>query len=193
MLELAALGLLQNEPLHGYRLKQELEKFMGGCISVNFGTIYPLLKRLEKQGFVSVCEEIGESGSSRKIYSITETGRSQWQQRMMEHPQESWVNSRSRFLIKFFFFAHLESQERIKLLQHRLMLSQLRLDHKESVCPDCVGAYQTEVFEYITSISRREINWLQAQLIKEEHMLESVNCVAVDAASSASALPPISG
>lgn len=40
MLELAALGLLLKKPLHGYRLKKQLEKFMSGCISVNYGAIY---------------------------------------------------------------------------------------------------------------------------------------------------------
>ncbi len=172
MIELAALGLLHQEPLHGYRLKQQLEKFMGGCISVNFGTIYPLLRRLEQRGLVEACSsDAGETPSSRKMYRITAAGRSAWRQRMMEHPHESWVNSRSRFFIKFFFFGQLEPEERIKLLRHRLMLSQLRLQEKECVYPDCVGAYQTEVFTYITTLLQGEIEWLQTQLEQEEARL----------------------
>ena len=68
MLELAALGLLLKKPLHGYLLKQQLERFMSGCISVNYGAIYPLLKRLEKQGYIKTFQELADSGSNRKVY-----------------------------------------------------------------------------------------------------------------------------
>lgn len=97
MLELATLGLLQQEPLHGYRLKQQLELFMSGCISVNYGSIYPLLKRLEERGAISVRGEAGEGGIGRKIYSITAQGRELWLQEMLEHPHESWVHARSLY------------------------------------------------------------------------------------------------
>lgn len=167
MLELAALGLLQQEPLHGYRLKQQLERFMGGCISVNYGTIYPLLKRLEERGLITVLvDNDGEAGSGRKIYSITELGCLQWKQHMLEHPHESWVNSRSRFLIKFFFFNYLDSIERIKLLKHRLMVCQLRLDSQD-VRPEASDLYQTSVLQHCTNIIHNEIEWLRQQLQQE--------------------------
>jgi DNA-binding PadR family transcriptional regulator len=54
MLELATLGFLQKQPLHGYRLKQQLELFMSGCISVNYGAIYPMLKRIEARGDIVI-------------------------------------------------------------------------------------------------------------------------------------------
>ncbi|NJP11620.1 MAG: PadR family transcriptional regulator [Leptolyngbyaceae cyanobacterium RU_5_1] len=57
MLEIATLGLLQKESLHGYRLKQQLELFIGSCVSVNYGTIYPLLRRLEERGAIAVLTE----------------------------------------------------------------------------------------------------------------------------------------
>ncbi len=167
MIEIATLGLLQKQPLHGYRLKQQLELFMGSCISVNYGTIYPLLKRLQTQGLISISSEAGETGSSRKIYQITAAGRQQWKQQMLEHPQESWVNGRSRFLIKFFFFGYLDSNERIKLLKHRLMLCQLRLENleMEKLAAD---HYQTSALAYCKTVVQAEIYWLTAQLAQEE-------------------------
>ncbi len=99
MLELSALGLLQREPLHGYRLKQRLELFLSSSMSVNYGAIYPLLKRLEERGYIQVLlEESGDAGASRRIYAITPSGCIRWREKMLEHPQESWVKSRSRFL-----------------------------------------------------------------------------------------------
>jgi DNA-binding PadR family transcriptional regulator len=75
MLELATLGLLQREALHGYRLKQQMELFMSGCISVNYGAIYPLLRRLEKRGLIQVLIEEEGGNISRKIYRITDQGK----------------------------------------------------------------------------------------------------------------------
>jgi DNA-binding PadR family transcriptional regulator len=159
MLELAALGLLLKEPLHGYRLKQQLELFMSGCISVNYGAIYPLLKRLEEREAIRVIED---TDSSRKSYSITDKGRELWKQKMMEHPHESWVHTRARFMIKFFFFRYLAPKERIKLLEHRLMVCRLRLENNSSeILPD--DPYQSIAWQRHWLMVKDEISWLKEQ------------------------------
>lgn len=174
MLELATLGLLQRQPLHGYKLKQQLELFMSSCISVNFGSIYPLLNRLEEAGLISTvvteeencCEQTSKPARTSKIYKITEAGCDRWLEKMLEHPQESWVNSRSRFIIKFFFFSHLEPSARIKLLEHRLMVCRLREEQLESQ-PKLTDAYQISVWNYGMQVLLGEIEWLTEQLAKE--------------------------
>jgi DNA-binding PadR family transcriptional regulator len=168
MLELATLGLLQREPLHGYRLKQQLELFMSSSISVNYGAIYPLLKRLEERGEITtLATDQTEAGPSRKTYSITVKGRQRWHHKMMEHPHESWVNSRSRFFIKFFFFGDLDSAERIKLIERRLRACQQRLESVELEKWSLSDAYQENVLQHCFSVLRAEIQWLQEQLAKE--------------------------
>ena len=179
MLELSAIGLLQRQPLHGYRLKQQLELFMSSCISVNYGAIYPLLKRLEERGqIVTITEEAGDAGCPRKIYGITASGRDRWRQKMLEHPQESWVNSRSRFQIKFFFFGDLEPLERVKLLEHRLRVCYLRQDYLEGQQAEhhyFVDFYQTASWERCTDTLQLEIQWLTEQLAQEQSAIESVH------------------
>lgn len=168
MLELATLGILQHEPLHGYRLKQQMEQFMSGCISVNYGAIYPLLKRLEERGDIAtLASEALEAGSSRKIYSITPSGAIAFRQKMLEHPHESWVNARSRFMIKFFFFSHLEPAERVKLLEHRLTICKLRLETVEVEPTACSDSYQAEAWQRFVGGLHSEIDWLTEQLAKE--------------------------
>ncbi|NJN56380.1 MAG: helix-turn-helix transcriptional regulator [Leptolyngbyaceae cyanobacterium SL_5_9] len=170
MLELATLGFLQKQPLHGYRLKQQLELFMSGCISVNYGAIYPLLKRLEARGdIVTLVEETGESGSGRKEYCITDAGRDRWRQKMLEYPHESWVNSRSRFIIKYFFFSHLHPTERVKLLEQRLLVCRSRLQDLER--EDIAGSgdrYEATAWRRHLSNLRFEIDWLVEQLEQEK-------------------------
>jgi DNA-binding PadR family transcriptional regulator len=169
MLELATLGLLQCEPLHGYRLKQQLELFMSSSISVNYGAIYPLLRRLEERGEIAtLATDQAETGLSRKTYCITDKGSQRWHQKMIEHPHESWVNSRSRFFIKFFFFGSLEPAERIKLLEHRLNVCQLRLESFEVEHQALTDPYQKSMGQQCLSGLQSDIQWIKEQLEKEQ-------------------------
>jgi len=162
MLELATLGLLQKESLHGYLLKKQMELFMSGCISVNYGAIYPLLRRLLKKGLIVEKED---SNNNRKIYSITPQGRQRWLEKMLEHPHESWVNARSRFMIKFCFFSYLESEKRIVLMEKRLKVCQLKLEDQDlNIIYD--DPYQFEALRKYKLEIIEEINWLTTQLKK---------------------------
>lgn len=158
MLRLAALGLLQAGPLNGYRLKQQLEIFMDCCISVNYGAVYPLLRRMEEQGEIALLAD-----EQSKLYSITPLGKERWCEEMLNHPQESWVNSRSRFLIKFFFFSHLQPEARQQLIEHRLMTCRLRLAKKQAE-PSSADPYQIVLKKRSLQIIQSEIEWLGEQL-----------------------------
>ena len=52
MLELAVLGLLAEQPLHGYELKKRLSETLGPLWGISFGSLYPALRRLERWGAI---------------------------------------------------------------------------------------------------------------------------------------------
>ena len=54
MLSLAILGLIMDEPLHGYEIRLRLQKLLGISGLISFGSLYPTLAKLNHQGFVSV-------------------------------------------------------------------------------------------------------------------------------------------
>src|SRR5205085_5079667 len=58
MLELAILGLLKEQELHGYELKKRLSAALGPLSSVSFGSLYPALARLEAAGAVKAVEAL---------------------------------------------------------------------------------------------------------------------------------------
>src|SRR6059058_5320168 len=58
MLELAILGLLKEQELHGYELKKRLSAAFGPLSSVSFGSLYPALNRLEAAGAVKAVEAL---------------------------------------------------------------------------------------------------------------------------------------
>jgi DNA-binding PadR family transcriptional regulator len=54
MLELAVLGLLEEQDLHGYELRKRLGDLLGLRLAISFGSLYPALGRLEKAGLVKI-------------------------------------------------------------------------------------------------------------------------------------------
>ncbi|MGH9181454.1 MAG: PadR family transcriptional regulator [Acidimicrobiales bacterium] len=65
MLELAILGLLKEQDLHGYELKKRLTDALGPFSSVSFGSLYPALARLEAAGAVRAVETSQRPGALR--------------------------------------------------------------------------------------------------------------------------------
>src|SRR4051794_23650637 len=59
MIELAILGLLTEQDLHGYELKKQLGELLGSWSTMSFGSLYPALARLEKTGLVKAVETAG--------------------------------------------------------------------------------------------------------------------------------------
>jgi DNA-binding PadR family transcriptional regulator len=66
----AILALLDDRPMHGYEMIQELEERTGGRWTPSAGSIYPTLQLLEDEGLVTAEEVEG-----RKVYSLTEAGK----------------------------------------------------------------------------------------------------------------------
>ena len=61
MLELAVLGLLSEQPLHGYELKKRLSETLGPLWGISFGSLYPALRRLERSGAIEAAEAPDEA------------------------------------------------------------------------------------------------------------------------------------
>ena len=63
-------------PLHGYGIARRIEQTSGDLLSLNYGTLYPALLRLEQEG--SIASEWGVSDNNRKakFYKLTRKGRS---------------------------------------------------------------------------------------------------------------------
>jgi DNA-binding PadR family transcriptional regulator len=71
VLELAILGLLQEQELHGYELKKRLSDTLGPFPSVSFGSLYPALARLEAAGAVRVVPVADRDRSESAMIPMT--------------------------------------------------------------------------------------------------------------------------
>lgn len=69
------LSILADDDAYGYLISQKLKE--GGLGRVKGGTLYPLLSRLEKAGFLVSSWQEGEGGPGRKVFTITAAGRTE--------------------------------------------------------------------------------------------------------------------
>ena len=88
---LEALG-----PLHGYRIARRIEQISGNQLTLNQGTLYPALLRLEQLAWISSRWGTSETGRRVKIYALTAAGR-----RQLHKEEAEWQRAASivdRFL-----------------------------------------------------------------------------------------------
>lgn len=84
-LDMCLLALLAREPTHGYEVVRRLTA--AGLDGVGYGTVYPLLTRMRRQGFVVDKVADSPTGPPRKVYEVTHEGR-----RKLTAWRRQWTN-----------------------------------------------------------------------------------------------------
>ena len=81
-------------PLHGYGIARRIEQTSGDLLSVNYGTLYPALLRLEQEGYIA--SEWGMSDNKRKAkyYKLTRAGRKQIEKEARDWEQATAILAR---------------------------------------------------------------------------------------------------
>jgi PadR family transcriptional regulator, regulatory protein PadR len=74
-LELIVLHLLSSGEAYGYEIVSKLTAQTNGALEVTDGTLYPVLYRLERGGYVAIRWETPDRGVPRKYYRLTDSGR----------------------------------------------------------------------------------------------------------------------
>ncbi len=157
MLELAILGLLHDEDLHGYELKKQLTELLGSWSSVSFGSLYPALRRLEKAGEVEATTPAagaspaapmsgalsGEvalfkarkkttvGGRKKKVYRITPSGRIRLRDLLTDPTGTKLKGDDDRvFALRVAFCRLLTPEQRLELFRRRRTELSARLDER---------------------------------------------------------------
>jgi PadR family transcriptional regulator, regulatory protein PadR len=77
-LDLMVLKTLESMgPLHGYRIARRIEQVSANTLSMNQGTLYPALLRLQQRAWIKGEWGVTETGRRAKFYSLTRAGRKQ--------------------------------------------------------------------------------------------------------------------
>ena len=83
-------------PLHGYGIARRIEQTSGDRFSLNYGTLYPCLLKLQQEGWIVSEEGVSENNRKAKYYKLTRSGRKQ-----LEREAKEW-NETTAILARFF-------------------------------------------------------------------------------------------
>lgn len=62
-------------PMHGYGIARRIEQTSGDLLSVNYGTLYPALLKLEQEGYIASEWGVSDNNRRAKYYELTRAGR----------------------------------------------------------------------------------------------------------------------
>ena len=87
VLDMLVLRTLLFGPLHGYAIAGAIRDGSGQALNIEFGSLYPALKRLEIKGWISAKWETSEHNRRAKVYRLTAAGRNRLRQEKSEWAQ----------------------------------------------------------------------------------------------------------
>jgi DNA-binding PadR family transcriptional regulator len=195
VLELAVLGLLKEQPLHGYELKKRLGEMLGFLWGVSYGSLYPALRRLERAGAIasvaaaplpaatpstgSLTGDLaaarlrtmagrlsGTGRRTRKAYEITPAGETLFTELLLD--DDAHGDDEKAFAVKLAFCGHLEPAERLTLLERRRRVLAERLErqlHSRAARDD---RYTRSLVEHRTKSTQRDLEWVDELITAEE-------------------------
>ena len=133
--ELFVLGELMSGPQYGYRLHAIIQRILGPFHRLSWGTLYPLIRRLEQHGLISSATErqrtdalLEERGQPRKQYILTESGRTRFLALMLD-PGANSPDYPDLFAVKLTKLGLLTTPQRLVILQQYRAYLQVLQDH----------------------------------------------------------------
>jgi PadR family transcriptional regulator, regulatory protein PadR len=81
-------------PLHGYGIARRIEQTSGDVLSLNYGTIYPALLKLEQEGAISSEWGVSDNNRKAKFYKLTRAGKKQLDREARDWEQTTAILAR---------------------------------------------------------------------------------------------------
>jgi len=200
MLEIAVLGLLKEQPLHGYELKKRLSETLGFLWGVSYGSLYPALRRLEREGAIEVLAEPVEPPAPTGAFAATgslkgdlaaarraparaakPSRRTRKAYRITEAgtarfeelllADDPHADDEKAFALKLAFCAELPPAGRLELLERRRLALLARLDRARRAPGTRTDRYSRSLLEHRTGSTQRDLEWVE-ELIAAERSAE---------------------
>jgi DNA-binding PadR family transcriptional regulator len=194
MLELAVLGLLAEQPRHGYELKKRLSETLGPLWGISFGSLYPALRRLERSGAIEVVDEdtatpgagfvptgslagdlaaarlrrrVRPTRRTRKAYRITDGGRDLFRELLTEEP----ADDERTFALKLSFCRYLEPAGRLAFLERRRAQLLERLAGSRKPTSRTIDRYTRSLLEHRARSTQHDLEWIDELIAQERDEL----------------------
>jgi len=172
VLSLAILGMLAEQPLHGYQIRKLLGSELGPFRALSYGSLYPCLRRMVADGLLYVegddADARGGARRSRIAYGVTDQGRERLNAELASAGAHSWDDD--AFDVRFSMFGKTDHATRLRILEGRRTRLSERLEEISMSARrqrDRYDAYTAELQRHGLEQVEREVAWLD-QLIENE-------------------------
>ncbi len=171
VLELAVLGSLHESPMHGYELRKRLSSQLGAFRALSYGSLYPCLKDLVRQGWIAESADSATSGARRSkiVYQLTAEGKEHFQELLADAGPAAWDDE--TFGVRFAFFGRTDADTRMRILMGR----RGRLEERLETLRGSVTRTRERLDDYTVALHQhglesveREVRWLN-ELIDDEN------------------------
>lgn len=173
-LELAVLGLLNENPMHGYELRKRLNIVLGWGRVLSYGSLYPALKKMLKAGWISEHVATPEAGAlkgagvsrrQRIVYELTPAGVERFSQLMSDSGPSTWEDD--TFDVRFAFFGRTDREIRLRVLEGRRTRLEERLAKARQQLARSHDPYAAELQRHGLESVEREVRWLSDLIAAE--------------------------
>jgi DNA-binding PadR family transcriptional regulator len=171
-LELAVLGLLHENPMHGYELRKKLNVVLGWGRVLSYGSLYPALKKMLKAGWISEHVTLPEPGTpvsrrQRIVYELTPAGDERFSKLMSDAGPATWEDD--NFDVRFAFFGRTDREIRLRILEGRRARLEERLARVAQQLAHSEGkdTYAKELQRHGLESVQREVRWLSDLIAAE--------------------------
>ncbi|HSJ58931.1 MAG TPA: PadR family transcriptional regulator [Anaerolineae bacterium] len=153
------LGLLMNEPRHGYDLYQELSDDLGQVWQVGLSQAYAQLKQLEEAGMVTSQVEPQEGRPARKVYHLTPGGRDlflDW----VRQPVPYLRHIRVEFLARLYFYRRLRLDGLDELVERQKAVCREQIERFAHIAGEAEDDFRRLVLEFRIGQLQAVTEWL---------------------------------
>jgi DNA-binding PadR family transcriptional regulator len=178
VLELAVLGVLHDDPMHGYELRKRLTGLLGAFRACSFGSLYPTLRRLQRRGFIVEDERADDpragrgktwSRRARRVYKLTADGKEYFATLLADAGPQTWEDG--CFGVHMAFFSRTPAEVRMRILEGRRRRVEERREGLRAALAragDQIDRYTLELHRMGLDTSEREVRWLNELIAREQ-------------------------
>jgi len=158
--DILTLRVLRDRPRHGYEIKKQVERILGGR-SINNNVLYPALRRYQEQGAIErVAAEADPGRPPRNVYRLTDTGHDLLQA-MIRDADPALLADDNEFQMRVSLFADVPAEDRLRIIAVRRGIVAARISHLDSLRPDArAEPWGLRVMDFSRAAAQHELRWL---------------------------------
>jgi len=158
--DIMMLRVLADGDRHGYEIKKQVERILGGR-SINNNVLYPALRKYEEQGAIErIAAEADPGRPPRNVYRLTDAGHDLLQA-MFRDADPVLLADENEFQTRVAFFADLDADDRLRILGVRREVLEARLAHLAALRPDAQAEpWGLRVMDFNVERLQQELAWL---------------------------------